>query len=255
MKLSSRFDEKPSDHCGGGKRKRQGRGRRFRGVRAFDFRRQWRATWGENANWKITVKTTPYRNARRAGAGHSIYWLLQNTRKPLLVSEIADQLVTNGDAVHLWDANKERDRIQVALRHLRKKKLAASIAGPGDRRLRWIATDREEAEQAEPHVSLESTRQSELSDLDWAVIRNSLPPHSRRADAEATSRRFIDAVFNDLAFDGSTGLTLGQIKRFWSWREFGVWRAIIERLGHKFSEEALDKLSKKLALISDDGAD
>lgn len=193
-----------------------------------------------------------YNPSSRNGAQNAVHWVLQNAGEPLLVSEIAHRLAIDGAAYHQWDANKERDRIQVTLRLLRKKGLAVSSTRPGDRRLQWTVTPPGELLTAATEHSAPSANPSRLSDRDWALIRSSLPPHSRYADAEVHSRNFVAAVIGDLGLPHSTGLTPSQIKRFWSWIDFGVWRSIVARIPHKLSAEDVEAQSAKLALVSPD---
>lgn len=168
------------------------------------------------------------------------------------MTEIAEQLALDGNGLHPWDAAKERDRIQVWLRHLRLRGLAVSTKVTGDRRLRWSVTNREWGPAATAQGGARDGGRRRLTDRDWALIKRVLPPHGRRSEAEAASRRFIEDVLNDVTLEQATGLTPGQIRRFWSWQDFGVWQAIGNSLGHKLSAEEVERLAKKLAILVDD---
>ena len=211
---------------------------------------RWRATWDENANWKISYKTSRFHHRKLGESTQGVLWVLQHADQSLTVAQIVERLASEGALLHPWDQAKERDRVQVLLRSLRDKKMVRSVSTPGDRRLRWTALQGETApDQSTVLAGSRAVQPSLLSDRDWDLIRRSLPPQTRRATGAASARAFIDAVINELSVEGATLLTSGQISRFWSWYDLGVWNAIVERLGYKLTIDDLAALTRKLAAL------
>lgn len=179
-----------------------------------------------------------------------VLWIIQHAERPLLVTEIAERLAVEGNLLHPWDAGKERDRIQVLLRQLRRKSLVESLQTSGDRRLRWAPTGSGSASNIDEEDSQRS-RGNRMSDRDWDLVKRFLPPHGRRKDAERQTRTFLDQVVGEVTLENSTSLTPDQIRRFWSWHDFGVWQAVAEKLPHKLSEAGLARVTAKLSLLND----
>ena len=200
----------------------------------------WRATEGENTNWKIVVKSDSCAPGDRQLSQDLVLWTLGQSGKPMATNEIVDLVQGLDEATACLAKSVVCRRVAGKLDRLRVKGLVTKT-GVGRDGL-WSLTA---PADSGPPVSLR-----EMTDDAWLGLVPLLPPTSVLFRQISDTRRFVTVVANVAMADckwsappRELGFSDFYRNRFRAWARLGVWAKMAPYLAMTYGETCALRLA------------